>query len=90
MIRVDCARCPQSVKADPTFAKRQLRANHHYDNGDQVSDPRAFVMRWLVALHGWIYEGGRLGRTTVTMACPACRVEPLGEAALEHPLEQTK
>lgn len=73
MIRVDCGRCGESVKVDPTFAKRQLHWNGLFGFGQHVTDPKAFVMRWLTAMHNWIYTGGRIGKTTVTMTCPRCR-----------------
>lgn len=73
MIRVDCDRCGESLKVDPAYAKTQLRWKGHYGFGDHVTDPKAFVMRWLTALHGWIYTGGRIGKTTITMTCPRCR-----------------
>lgn len=74
MIRVNCE-CGTSVKIDSTFAKTQLRWKGLYGFGDHVSDPKAFVMRWLTALHGWIYTGGRIAKTTLTMTCPKCRAK---------------
>ena len=75
MIRVDCVRCGESIKADPAYAKSQLRWKGLFGFGDHVTDPKAFVMRWLTAMHGWIYTGGRIGKTTITMTCPRCRAK---------------
>jgi hypothetical protein len=78
MITVRCD-CGEQVKVDSSFAKAQLRWKGHYAYGDHVSDPKAFVMRWLVILHRWSYTGGRIAKTTLTMMCPRCHAkhEPL-------------
>jgi hypothetical protein len=72
MITVKCD-CGEQVKVDASYAKTQLRWKGLYGFGDHVSDPKAFVMRWLTAIHGWIYTGGRIAKTTLTMTCPKCR-----------------
>lgn len=73
MIRVDCGYCGESVRTDATYVKMQLRGRGHYGFGNHVSDPKAFVMRWLTVMHGWIYTGGQIAKTTLTMTCPRCR-----------------
>ena len=73
MITVRCRNCLEQVKIDVAFARQQLRWKQRYAFGDHVSDSRAFVMRWLTTLHGWIYLGVPLGKTTITMLCLSCR-----------------
>lgn len=72
MITVLCD-CGERLKVDPAYAKTQLRWKSLFGYGQHVTDPKAFVMRWLVAVHGWIYTGGRIAKTTLTMTCPKCR-----------------
>ena len=87
MITVKCD-CGEQVKVDAEHAARQLRWKGLFGYGQHVSDPRAFVMRWLTAVHGWIYVGGRLAKTTLTMKCPKCRAK-LPELPVD-PDEQSK
>ena len=75
MIRVDCGYCAESVRIDPVHAKTQLKWKGLFGFGQHVSDPRAFVMRWLTACHGWMYTGGRMGKSTITMTCRRCRAK---------------
>jgi hypothetical protein len=77
MITVLCD-CGERIKVDVAYAKSQLRWKGLFGFGQHVSDPKAFVMRWLVAVHGWGYTGGRIAKTTLTMTCPKCR-EQLSE-----------
>ena len=72
MITVLCD-CGERLKVDPAYAKTQLRWKGLFGYGQHVTDPKAFVMRWLVAVHGWVYTGGRIAKTTLTMTCPKCR-----------------
>ena len=72
MITVKCE-CSTSIKIDAEYAKQQLRWKGLFGFGQHISDPKAFVMRWLTAVHGWIYTGGRIAKTTLTMTCPKCR-----------------
>lgn len=72
MITVLCD-CGTRIKIDATYARTQLRWSGNFGFGQHVSDPKAFVMRWLVVTHGWIYTGGRIAKTTLTMTCPKCR-----------------
>jgi len=65
--------CGERLKVDPAYAKTQLRWKGLFGYGQHVTDPKAFVMRWLVAVHGWVYTGGRIAKTTLTMTCPKCR-----------------
>jgi hypothetical protein len=67
--------CGDRLKIDPAYAKTQLRWKGLYGFGDHVNDPKAFVMRWLVTVHGWQYVGGRIAKTTLTMTCPKCRAK---------------
>ena len=71
VITVRCE-CGAEAKIDVAYAKEWLRAQRAYSFGDHVSDGRAFVIRALT-LAGWIYIGGRLGKTALTMTCPVCR-----------------
>jgi hypothetical protein len=64
-----------------------LRWRGVYGFGNHVRDPKAFVMRWLTALHDWIYTGGQITATTVTMTCPQCRPTP---ELLVDPEDQAK
>ena len=73
-ITVRCE-CGERLKLDVVWARQQLRWNRLYSFGDHVTDLRAFVMRWLAVRHDWLYVGGELGKTTVTMTCPKCRVK---------------
>ena len=79
MITVKCD-CGEQVKIAVEHAKRQLRWKGLYGFGDHVSDPKAFVMRWLSVLHGWQYVGGRIAKSTLTMTCPKCRKKLADEA----------
>jgi hypothetical protein len=89
VIRVDCGHCANSVRIDPVHAKTQLKWKRVYGFGDHVTDPKAFVMRWLTACHGWIYSGGRIGKTVLTMTCPKCRATKLPELPVD-PDDQAK
>jgi hypothetical protein len=80
--------CGERLKIDPAFTKQQLRWKGLFAYGQHVSDPKAFVMRWLVAVHGWIYTGGRIAKTTLTMTCPKCREKLPG--LLVDPDDQAK
>jgi hypothetical protein len=71
MITVNCL-CGERLKIDAAYAKTQLRWKGLFGFGQHVSDPKAFVMRWLVTVHGWSYTGGRIAKTTLTMTCPRC------------------
>lgn len=72
VVTVQCE-CSARVKVDVQFAKERLIVSGDFGFGRHVSDPRAFVMRFLTIHHGWLYVGGRLGKSTLTMACPTCR-----------------
>ena len=73
MITIRCKSCVRTVEADLAFAKQQLHWHRQFGFGKHVRDPRAFVMRWMAALHGWIYVGDAVEETRVTMRCPKCR-----------------
>jgi len=75
VIRVDCGYCGESLKIDAAHAKTQLKWKGLFGFGQHVSDPRAFVMRWLTAVHGWMYSGGGIGKSTITMTCRKCRAK---------------
>lgn len=70
-VKCDCGEIASKIDVD--HAARQLRWSGHFGYGQHVTDPRAFVMRWLKVRHGWIYVGGRLGKSTLTMVCRKCR-----------------
>jgi hypothetical protein len=72
VFRVDCGYCSNSVRISATYAQHELHANGAFGFGRHVTDPKAFVMRWLT-LSGWLYSGGRIAKTTLTMTCPKCR-----------------
>ena len=80
VVTIRCA-CGEGLKVAVAAARLRLRAERLYGYGDHVTDARAFVMRWANLFHGWISAGGRLGKTTVTMRCPACRARCSCEAA---------
>lgn len=71
-----CGVCNVRVKVDIEMAKVELKKARAFAFGLRVSDDRAFPMRLLVR-KGWKYDGGRLGKTTVTMVCPKCRPDDL-------------
>ena len=70
-VKCDCGEIASKIDVD--HAARQLRWSGDYGFGQHVTDPRAFVMRWLKIRLGWIYVGGRLGKNTLTMVCGKCR-----------------
>jgi hypothetical protein len=72
VVTVQCE-CRARVKVDVQYAKEQLIKSGDFAFGRHVSDPRAFVMRFLKIHYGWIGAGGRLGKSTLTMVCPKCR-----------------
>lgn len=76
MITVVCD-CGERVKVTVENAKALLRREGRFAFGSHVSDPKAFVMRWMVTARGWIYGGGRIAKTTLTMTCPECRARHL-------------
>lgn len=73
MIVIRCGSCLRTVEAELAFVKQQLRWNRQFGFGKHVRDPRAFAVRWMVTLHGWIYVGDAVEETRVTMRCPKCR-----------------
>jgi hypothetical protein len=62
------------LKGDTDAARQTLRATGRHGFGDHVRDPLAFAMRslWFV---GWLYTGGRIGKSTFTMTCPTCTID---------------
>jgi hypothetical protein len=71
-VRCDCG---ENVKIESDHAARRLRWSGKFGYGQHVTDQRAFVMRWLTVEHHWIYVGGRLAKSTLTMLCPKCRLK---------------
>lgn len=70
LVRVLCIDCNTSGRMDVDVAKAYLRRNGTYGFGDHVRDDRAFVMRYMRTA-GWWTTTIPLGKSTITMRCPA-------------------
>jgi hypothetical protein len=74
LVKVICL-CGESVRVEVDKVKNALRyREREYGFGDHVSDPRAFVMRYM-GCKGWRWRGVPLGKSTITMECPRCRAQ---------------
>lgn len=71
LVVICCGNCGERVKVDVENAKNKLRYHSRYGFGAHVTDFRAFAMR-LMHMKGWLYEGGRIAKSTLTMMCPKC------------------
>lgn len=71
LVRVTCSDCTAAVRVDTDRAIQSLIARGGFGFGKHVSDGRAFAIR-LMSRAGW--RGlRRLGKSVVTMRCPAHR-----------------
>ena len=73
LITIKC-NCGTQAKINADSARLLLRAAgpSAYSYGRHVADPRAFAMRYFVIKYHWVHAGGLIGKSTITMTCPAC------------------